>query len=139
MGKEKKEKFGDVFKCPPTKPTLQFLSLYLVPGNTLLQAPKKVPSSSLSLHKTNIFRRAMWAFWVSLYSWSEFHRENREGENFLTPLLYLYLICVFLSFGSLTSLLPLRFVSFLLPFFLFLFCLDCSIYICYYSPIVVGS
>ncbi|KAK7388383.1 hypothetical protein VNO78_23199 [Psophocarpus tetragonolobus] len=94
-GKQKKEKL-DVFKCPPTKPTLHLsfsLSLSSKPcsPNYPSASPQKIPSSSLVFQKNNIFHRVMWAFWVSL-SRSEFLTEKtgkREPSYPFTSSLFL--------------------------------------------------
>jgi len=102
--KNKKERMGnkreklDVFKCPPTKPTIH-LSLYftlslssqLCSPNCPSASPQKIPSSSLVFQKNNIFHRVMWAFWVSL-SRSEFLTEKtgkREPSYPFTSSLFL--------------------------------------------------
>lgn len=91
----KKER-GDVFKCPPTKPT-SYTNQKHVPTFTLLQPPKKSPSSSLHCLKTTMFlARFMWAFWA--LSWSYFHRENRKTRTFLTSSPILFLPLLFLAY-----------------------------------------
>ena len=89
MGKQKKEKL-DVFKCPPTKPTLHLsFSLSLshqnhVPRIALLQAPKKSHLHHWSFKRT-IFFTELCGLFGFLCLGQSFSQRKQESENLLTP------------------------------------------------------
>lgn len=86
---------------------------YVVPRITLLQDPKKIPSSSnWFFNNKNIFHRVMWPFWVS-FSWSEFHREKQENREPFLPHLPLFFLSLFISLPA-SLFLPIASLSFFL-------------------------
>ena len=85
MGKQKKEKL-DVFKCPPTKPTLHFSLSHqnYVPRIALLQAPKKSHLHHWSFKRT-IFFTELCGLFGFLCLGQSFSQRKQESENLLTP------------------------------------------------------
>ena len=101
-----------------------------VANNTLLQPPKKSPSSSLSLKRTLFFTELCGLFWVSL-SRSEFsqRKQGKQEPSHHFPSIYIFLfhICLSCFFLSYLSSSPSLFLSLFQSFILYHLSLSLSL------------